>query len=881
MNQRIVQKLGVSLLWLILMSGLATSAEPVKYPRLTDDRLKLALYAADPEIVTPIGCVVDAQGRLYVIESHTHSPPRNYSGPKRDLIKIFEGTRTDGRFAKTSVFADGIFQAQSVDIAPNGDFYVVCTREVLILHDRDRDGRSESRTRVLHLDPYEKRGNPHGQMMGIAFSNDGWMYVATGTTSDDWISSDGQRLVVGPYWGGIIVRCRPDGTQLERVAWGFWNPFSMTFDRQGRLIAVDNDPDHRGPNRLLDIVDGGDYGFKKTYGRYGLHPYQAWDGELPGTLPMIAGIGEAPTAVIDANRAALPPDYRDTYIGATWGEHNLTLYRPRESGASLKASHQIFLQGLGHDENESPFRPSGMAVSPLDGSIYVTDWMLIDYTTHRRGRIWKISTAPGIPTMTPRQPYAEQTPTLEMKRMRRLTRANELDDYPELLAALREDDPFIRNAAVVALARPIFRDAVLRDLAQQNARIRLGALLALRRADVPNAATLIEPRLQDPDLDVSKMAMIWAGEKQLRILTEKIDAAAARSKFDSSFFQIWLATMQIMQDPNPNRPLKPEFLEKLAGDEKRPAMLRAMAIRWLPAIDKLANHELLIRVARHGDPILQVEAVRRLSESAHSEAASVLRQIAMDPTEAGSLRVEALAGLATKPDESLVSLLTDPNAAVRLETARTLRLIRQHPPVVAAARRKLEEIRNDPTEQRLRSQIEFLLNPDGDARPQSVADWQRLLARGGDPEAGRRVFFSSHTACSTCHVAEGRGTRLGTSNSAGFIALSLGPDLSVIGRTANRPALIHSIVRPSDFVAPEYQGWFVKMTDGEMFTGREIDQEDDAIQLIMLDGNERDFPRKDIINWGALETSLMPDGLPDGLAIEEFRDLIAYLESLR
>ena len=54
-----------------------------------------------------------------------------------------------------------------------GNLYVVCTREVLVLHDRDGDGRSEARTRLLHLDPYAKRGNPHGQMMGIAFSADG------------------------------------------------------------------------------------------------------------------------------------------------------------------------------------------------------------------------------------------------------------------------------------------------------------------------------------------------------------------------------------------------------------------------------------------------------------------------------------------------------------------------------------------------------------------------------------------------------------------------------------------------------------------------------------------------------------------------------------
>jgi putative membrane-bound dehydrogenase-like protein len=825
--------------------------------------------------------VADAQGRLYVIESHTHSPPRNYAGPKRDLIKVFEGTRTDGRFAKAGVFADGIFQAQSIEIAPGGEIYVVCTREVLILHDRDGDGRSEGRTRILHLDPYEERGNPHGQMMGIAFSNDGWLYVATGTTSDDWISSDGERLVVGPYWGGIIARCRPDGSRLERVAWGFWNPFGMTFDRHGRLIAVDNDPDHRGPNRLLHIVEGGDYGFKKTYGRYGLHPYQAWEGELPGTLPMIAGIGEAPTAVIDANRAALPPDYRDTIIGSTWGEHNLTLYRPKPAGASIKASHEIFLKGLGHDEKESPFRPSGMAVSPADGSIYISDWMLIDYTTHQRGRIWRISPAPGVPVMPPRSPYAEQVPTPELARMLRLTDASQPGEYPRLLAALKEDDPFMRNAAVTALSRPAFRDAVIRDLEHEDSAIRLGALLALRRADIASPSRLIEPRLADPDIEVVRMAMIWAGEKELRSLSERIEATASMPNLSKPFFQTWLATMQIMQHRDPTRPLRPEFLEKLAHDETRPLLLRAMAIRWLTGIERAGNHDFLVRAARRSDPVIRVEAVRRLAESTDPQAASVLREIAMDRRSPAAMRVEALASLAAHSDASLLPLLNDPDPEVRLETARTLRAIRTNPTVKAAATKKLEAIRDDSKERKLKSQLEFLLAPEEVSRPATVRGWQQLLATGGDPEAGRRVFFSANSACSACHISEGRGVKLGTAGGAGFIALSIGPDLSVIGRTADRDAMIHSIVRPSDSIAPEYQGWFVKMKSGEMHTGREIDQEDGAIQLIMLDGHEHDFSEQEIAGWGAMENSLMPDGLAEGLAVEEFRDLVAYLESLR
>ena len=168
-----------------------------EYPQLNDNRLQVTLYASDPDIVTPIGSIVDAQGRLFVIECHTHNPPPDYPGPKGDVIKVFEGQRDDGRFEKMRVFADDLFQAQALAFDRHGTLYVVCTREVLILHDRDGDLRSESRTRILNLDPYEKRGNAHGQMQGIAFSDDGWLYVGAGTTEDDWIGSDGKRLSVG------------------------------------------------------------------------------------------------------------------------------------------------------------------------------------------------------------------------------------------------------------------------------------------------------------------------------------------------------------------------------------------------------------------------------------------------------------------------------------------------------------------------------------------------------------------------------------------------------------------------------------------------------------------------------------------------------------
>ena len=376
-----------------LASCRAGDATPVAhqadFPVVHDDRLQLELVASDPAIVTPIGIAVDDRDRVYVLESHTHLPPSAYRGPQGDRVKVFTDPYGDRDPGAVEVFADGIEDGMNLAFSPDGELYVVTARAVWALHDRDDDGVSEARTKVVELVRPEQVYD-HAALLGITFSPDGWMYISRGNTGGQaWTlkGTDGSTLS-GYGDGGNIVRALPDGSRLSEVATGFWNPFDLKFDAAGRLLAADNDPDSRGPNRLVHVVPGGDYGYQSLYGGSGIHPYLAWNGELPGTMPYAAALGEAPSGILAASRGALPGDYERDLLATIWEESRISRVRLTPRGTSLSGHAEVLVEG-GED-----FRPVAFAADRR-GSIYITDWVLRAYPNHGRGRVWRLSTRPG------------------------------------------------------------------------------------------------------------------------------------------------------------------------------------------------------------------------------------------------------------------------------------------------------------------------------------------------------------------------------------------------------------------------------------------------------------------------------------------------------
>jgi glucose/arabinose dehydrogenase len=64
-----------------------------------------------------------------------------------------------------------------------------------------------------------------------------------------------QRIPGAVKCSGSVLRVRPDGSNLELVAWGFRNPFGLSFSPSGQLYVSDNGYDERGSRPVWGAAD--------------------------------------------------------------------------------------------------------------------------------------------------------------------------------------------------------------------------------------------------------------------------------------------------------------------------------------------------------------------------------------------------------------------------------------------------------------------------------------------------------------------------------------------------------------------------------------------------------------------------------------------------
>jgi putative membrane-bound dehydrogenase-like protein len=881
----------------------------------------------------------DSKGRLLVIESHTHFRPSKYTGPKFDRIRMFEDTKGTGKADKITTFFEGTTHTMDLAVHPDGSVYIATRNEILRLRDTKGTGVADEKTRIAFL---ETKGDyPHNGLSGLSFDFHGDLTFGIGENlGADYklIGADGTTLAGGGE-GGNVFTCTADGKHLRRIATGFWNPFGSGRDIFGRLWVVDNDPDESPPCRLVHVVEGGDYGFQFRYGRQGRHVFQAWNGELPGTLPYAAGTGESPTEVIAYESDGLPDEYRHSLLVPVWADHRVERYVVKPNGASFTAERKPFVQG-GRE-----FRPSGMAVAP-DGSLFVSDWVSQSYELHGKGAIWHVRMKDHKPAPRPTDAkMAVYAPDRKTREAAARTLAKDEAGRKVLRERLASDDVAIRATALAALidvgdkgidlAKLVTTDPEvgIREVAVRGMVARKANVLDITRGEKAPASVLAEaiagystPQSglvlwnlivdRDPFIrhaaiqqvakhpDIFNLVSPWdilnpRRGVSLFLIARAIDPTARKARLDSDlggsdpevrFLAIkWVSDEKLTQ-----------YRSKIAGMMQRPDLDPREFTGLATALARIDNKPVdpdnlaayfLDRLKDEKAPVAsRLMALKAVP--AKSKRIKVEQLIEWLKVNDPAFRIEVLRALKDRPEAkaapAVSELVADPQQppALRAQGLVTLAAMNKLEPfkaieLAAASDTALRQ-------EALRSLVQVPLTNEQKAKLNTVPE-KDLVAR----LVGKPFFANRPPATDTdawlkrldgpADPEAGRRVfehaKVATCSKCHRIegrGADIGPDLSLIGRT-DRKWIVESILQPSAVVAPHYQPWKVDTVDGKSRVGLLIGTHLDESVYIDAKGDEFKVLAGDVADAVPTKGSVMPDGLIDTLTDQELRDLVAFL----
>ncbi|RLS55520.1 MAG: hypothetical protein DWH91_09005 [Planctomycetota bacterium] len=182
----------------------------------------------------------------------------------------------------------------------------------------------------------------------------------------DWTSPNREFRSTGSQKEGLLVRVDPNFRQAEIMHAGLRNPYGIALNSVGDPFTFDADNEHDmgtpwyRPTRILQLIDGGDSGYREVTGQL---PPRFHD--QPDHAPPLFDIGRSsPTSVMFGDELKFPMAYQRALFALDWTYGRIIAVHLAPRGLTYRVNAETFLQGR-------PLNVTDIGAGP-DGAIYLT-----------------------------------------------------------------------------------------------------------------------------------------------------------------------------------------------------------------------------------------------------------------------------------------------------------------------------------------------------------------------------------------------------------------------------------------------------------------------------------------------------------------------------
>jgi quinoprotein glucose dehydrogenase len=380
----------------------------------------LKVWAMEPQLSNGVAFHIDPKGRAWIAESHRWArsifditqktnwllndlsfrnvPERSaflesqfdaidpeFLTRDSEIVRLVEDRDGDGVADHSSVHATGFNTAADGTAAG-----VLATRDTVYFANIPNLWKLSIPSTPGETPKRESLANGFGVHVGVSghdlhgliFGPDGRLYMSFGDRGAHITNREG-RVIDLPDMGAVL-RCEPDGRNLEVFCVGLRNPQELAFDDDGNLWTVDNDTAGADPCRVLHLVEDGDYGWRASYQHHeGFGPWvqeELWKGGQDNILPLAGTVSQGPSGLAFYPGTGFGPLLKDTFLHCDFPA-GIWSYTVKPRGASYEvASKSKFLWNCWSTDVD--FGP--------DGAVYVLDWVA-GWGQPMKGRIHRIT----------------------------------------------------------------------------------------------------------------------------------------------------------------------------------------------------------------------------------------------------------------------------------------------------------------------------------------------------------------------------------------------------------------------------------------------------------------------------------------------------------